>query len=212
LKSGAADGATEDDDGETPASATARRRRKDRVVAEQLAAEQRDTLKHERTEIEMDMTEVLKVAQGATTRFCKADFFREIDRRALAQKRDGETREQAFSRFASTPDGLTLMAAHKRASGPDFEFERPVTKDDCVAPTPSLDKLKALAADRQKTTGVTPESAFAAVYTDPANKDLVAQHKAELAEQSAIDAARKWPGVAQTFRPAGAQEHTARVS
>ena len=79
--------------------------------------------------------------------------------------------------------------------------------------SPAMDELMQLAAAHSKSSPeLSPEQSFAAVYTDPANKDVVAQHKAELAEQSAIDASQKWPDAARTFRPAGSQEHTARVS
>jgi len=182
------------------------------MTAESIA--EMETTKHQRWETDMDrmLTFAKAVAAGAPTTITKAQFFEEMSKRAQAEKKPGESVAQAFARFAETDIGKVLMQAHRHASGPDHQFEKPeVTKAEAPS-MPALDKLKQLAADHQKTTGVTPEAAFAVVYTDPANKDTVAQHKAELAEQGAIDAARKWPGVAQTFRPAGAQEHTARVS
>jgi len=204
LLDSAADGAAE---------AKARQRRKDKLEAERRAAMQRgETTKRKETEMDRMLTIAKAVASGSPTTVTKAQFFDEMSERAEAEKKPGESVAQAFARFAETDIGKVLMQAHKLAGGPDHQFERPeVTKAD-TPPMPALDKLKAMAADHQKTTGVTPEAAFAAVYTDPANRDLVAQHKVELAEQSSIDAAGKWPGVAQTFRPAGAPEHTARVS
>jgi hypothetical protein len=59
------------------------------------------------------------VAKGMPTAFTKADFYRELDERAQRDRKTGETREQAFTRYA-TPDtdGRTLLAAHKVAPGP----------------------------------------------------------------------------------------------
>ena len=68
------------------AEAKARQRRKDREEAQRRAAEQRTT-KHERTESKMDITEVAeRVAKGMPTRFTKAEFFAELDRRAQADE------------------------------------------------------------------------------------------------------------------------------
>jgi len=197
------------------AEVKARRRRKAVAVAEQRAAEQRATTKHQRWETDMDrmLTFARAVAAGAPTTITKAQFFEEMDRRAQADRKPGESVAKAFSRFAETDDGKMLLSAHRLAPGPDYVFERPAPTAPVRKAGAAMDKLMQLAADhRQANPGVTPEAAFAAVYTDPANKDVVAQHKAEMAEQSSVDAARHWPGVAQTFRPAGAQEHTARVS
>ena len=205
LLDSAADGAAE---------AKARQRRKDKLEAERRAAMQRgETTKRKETEMDRMLTIAKAVASGSPTTVTKAQFFDEMSERAEAEKKPGESVAQAFARFAETDDGKVLMQAHKLAGGPDHQFERPVTKADDDAPTPSLDRLKDLASDHMKQNpGKTAEQSFAAVYTDPANKDLVAQYKTEVAEQSSIDAARKWPDALHTFRPAGAPEHTARVS
>jgi len=206
LLDSAADGAAE---------AKARQRRKDKLEAERRAAMQRGTMKQQRWETDMDrmLTFAKAVAAGAPTTITKAQFFQEISNRADAERKASESHAQAFARSAETDVGKVLMQAHKLAPGPYYVFERPAPTAPVRKAGAAMDKLMQLAADhRQANPGVTPEAAFAAVYTDPANKDVVAQHKAELAEQSSIDAARHWPGVAQTFRPAGAQEHVARVS
>jgi len=204
LKSGAEGGPSTGAEAEDKA----RRRRKDQAEAQRRAAEQRATTKQQRWETQMDITEVAeRVAKGMPTKFTKAEFFAELDRRAQAEKKPGESVAQAFARFAETDIGKVLMQAHKLAGGPDHQFEKPlVTKAD-AAPTPSLDKLKDLASAHQADNpGKTYEASFATVYGDPANRDLVNSSKTEArdkdSEQSSIDAARRW-GVEGQFRPAG---------
>jgi len=153
---------------------------------------------------------------GHNPKMTKRDMYIDIARRAEAQRLQGETEAQAFSRYITKdPDGIALFSVHKVLSGPDFEFPRPeVTKAD-DAPTPALDKLKQLAdAHRRDNPGVTAEGAFAHVYTSQENADLVRQSKVEAsqpdmtaAEQSSIDAARRW-GVEGQFRPAGSTGRT----
>lgn len=104
----------------------------------------------------------------------KAQFFDELSKRAEAEKKPGESVAQAFARFADTDVGKVLMQAHKLAGGPDHQFERPVPSPVRKA-SPAMDKLMQLAAARSKASPeLSPEQSFAAVYTDPANKDVVA--------------------------------------
>ena len=57
-----------------------------------------------------------RVAKGMPTSYTKADFYRELDERAQRERKPGETREQAFARYATTdPDGRSLFAAHRVA-------------------------------------------------------------------------------------------------
>ena len=152
------------------------------------------------------------VAAGAPTTITKAQFFEEMDRRAQADRKPGESVAQAFADSPRPTIGKVLLQARTDWRRVLITCSSGPRHDGRYGADAASISSRPLAADHQKTTGVTPEAAFAAVYTDPANKDVVAQHKAELAEQSAIDAARHWPGVAQTFRAPGAPEHSARVS
>lgn len=186
-------------------------RRQARIAAEARAARQRRSMRKE--EIDMNtMLEVAKsVARGEPTRFTKRDFFLALDEMAQKSKGANESREAAFARYAATPDGMVLMQAHKGAGGPDFEGTRPIEgfrKDTgSQADTPSMTEIKRLTSQRVATEpSKTYEQHFADVYTDPANAGLVAQHKAAMAEQSAIDAAGP---LTWMFRPAGSPGRTA---
>jgi hypothetical protein len=123
-----------------------------------------------------------RAALGEATPFTKAEFYAELDARAQAARKPGQTREQAFSEFVlKDPDGEVLFRAHRLAKGSGNCAPERVSKvARGPAPTPSLERLNALAAEcRKADPKLTKEQAFTKAYTDPANRELVANERAE---------------------------------
>jgi hypothetical protein len=97
----------------------------------------------------------------------------EMTKRAGGTRRVDESPEGAFARFATTTDdGRALLAAYKVASGEDY---RPVpasaeplaTSADCERLAKKAEKL---CQDRSE---LSEARAFARVYEDPENRQLV---------------------------------------
>jgi hypothetical protein len=123
------------------------------------------------------------VIAGKSSAFTKRDFFLELQKRADQNKHPGESRERAFTRYATShPTGQLLMQAHKAASGDDYSGEaedktggEPVTND-------AYRRLVDLAAEKREK-GETVEQAFARLYADPKYRDLVVTEKRMHAER-----------------------------
>ena len=144
-------------------------------LAEASAAEARDRLNKG-----ADMDSVIMVAKaviaGKPSAFTKRDFFLEQQKRADENRQPGETREGAFTRYATTdPDGRLLMQAHKAAVGEDYCGE---ADNAHAVPTTNegYQRLMDLAAEKRKK-GETVEQAFARLYADSKYRDLVATEK-----------------------------------
>jgi hypothetical protein len=144
--------------------------------AEASAAEARENLNKG-----ADMDSMIPIAKsviaGKPSAFTKRDFFLELQKRGDHNRRPDESRERAFARYATAdPSGRVLMQAHKAATGEDYSGE-PVKADD--APTPTNDAYSRLMdlANEQRRGGETVEQAFARLYADPKNRDLVVTEK-----------------------------------
>lgn len=146
--------------------------------AEASAAEARDNL-NKGADMDSMITIAKSVIAGQPSAFTKRDFFFELQKRADQIRNPGETREKAFERYATADPnghGQLLMKAHRAAVGEDYSGE-PVKADD--APTATNDaynRLKDL-ANEQRRGGETVEQAFARLYADPKNRDLVTTEK-----------------------------------
>jgi hypothetical protein len=73
--------------------------------------------------------------------FCKSDQVSKaqlgvlIADKAEARRRDGESREQAFTRYiCSDPTGIQLFAIHQQASGPDWHQQAAIEKHHPASP------------------------------------------------------------------------------
>jgi hypothetical protein len=105
----------------------------------------------------------------------------------------GETFEKSFSRYVCEfDDGRSLMAAYKKAAGPDLKAATtPVRKT--VEESEAMRKLNHLATELRKIDPkLSPEQAFTKVYTDPhpGIRELVATEKRErLTKAAAVSAA-----------------------
>jgi hypothetical protein len=129
-----------------------------------------------------DITAVAKrmAAEGRPSCLYKrADFLEELHKRAQAERRGTETREQAFTRLAtSDPDGIALFKAHRASPGHDPDLT-PIA-EPVARTSASLDRLRELAEELHKSEpSLTREQSFAKVYADPANRALAARERAE---------------------------------
>jgi hypothetical protein len=122
--------------------------------------------------------------------YTKADFYAEIGKRAEALRREGETKEQSFTRFITQEsEGKTLYTALKRSQGTiEAASPRQVTQTE-PAPTPSLVALNKLAEEARKADPkLSFAQAFTKVYQDPKNRALAAAEKAERRARAMKDA------------------------
>jgi hypothetical protein len=144
--------------------------------AEASAAEARERL-NKGADMDTIVTIAKSVISGKPSAFTKRDFFVELQKRADENRRPGETRERAFTRYATThPTGQVLMQAHKAARGDDYTGEPDDKTDDEPATNDAYRRLMDLAAEKREK-GETVEQAFARLYADPKYRDLVATEK-----------------------------------
>ena len=103
----------------------------------------------------------------------KRDFYAALERGAQLDRREGETREQAFARYVTQdPQGRTIYEAYRLAPGDE---PVPVTKAQQrpMPPlTPAYQELMRRAAILARSEGITEPQAFAKLYRDPAYRDL----------------------------------------
>jgi hypothetical protein len=143
--------------------------------AEASAADARERL-NKGTDMDSMIVIAKSVIAGRPSAFTKRDFFLEMQKRADQVRQPGETREAAFTRYATTdPNGQVLMQAHKLAGGEDYQGE-PDEDDGEPMTNEGYRRLMDLANENRKE-GETVEQAFARLYTDPKNRDLVATEK-----------------------------------
>jgi len=174
---------TAPDDAEPMTDAKSAAKARKKAIKANLKAEQAEAAAAEaRAELNKgsDMDTMVAVAKsvivGKPSGLTKRDFFLELWKRADQTRQPGETRERAFTRYATTvPDGRLLMQAHKAASGEDYSGE-PEDTDDEPTTNEGYQRLMDLAAEKRKK-GETVEQAFARLYADPKYRDLVATEK-----------------------------------
>jgi hypothetical protein len=138
------------------------------------------------TEMLHDPIEVAKrVIAGAPTRITKSGWYAEISARAEADRGEGESEAQAFTRYITKhEDGRTLYQAYKRAL-PDEPTVDAVTPAPMPAPTRSYQRLMAKAEELRKSEPKLSEAqAFAKVYESRENRELVDASKSEHAERA----------------------------
>jgi hypothetical protein len=144
-------------------------------LAEASAAEARERL-NKGAYMDNVITIAKAVISGKPSAFTKRDFFLELQKRADENRQPGETREGAFTRYATTaPDGRLLMQAHKFAGGEDYCGEADKAQDEPLTNEP-YQRLMDLANKKRKK-DETVEQAFACLYADPKYQDLVTTEK-----------------------------------
>jgi hypothetical protein len=123
----------------------------------------------------------MTVDQGRYVGYDKGDFHRAIEKRAAEIRRPGETSEQSYSRVLETNDGRLLFAAYKIAP----PGAAPNDSAPAVASKGAAEKEMQAAVENHRAASaaqglsLSPEQAFTAVYTDPANVDLKKRFDAE---------------------------------
>jgi hypothetical protein len=143
--------------------------------AEASAAEARERL-NKGADMDSMIVIAKSVIAGRPSAFTKRDFFLELQKRADQVQRPDEKRESAFTRYATTdPNGRVLMHAHKLAGGEDYQGE-PDEEDNQPFTNEGYRRLMDL-ANQNRREGETVEQAFARLYADPKNRDLVATEK-----------------------------------
>jgi hypothetical protein len=195
AKLDAADDADEDDGDEAMADTEGDTPMCDMTDEERLTAETK--MRHERAARmrrrlhkqetnEMDMVEIAKrVLGGQETRLSKKDFYDAINDRAQAARGKDQTPEQAFAKFIETADGALLYRSSKLAAQDDHAPASTVTPPT-PEPTRAYKVLLHRASELRKSDAkLTDAQAFAKVYEDPANRELVAADKRERAERYA---------------------------
>ena len=121
-----------------------------------------------------------RVLAGEPTSCRRVDLFKAMQAFAENHRRPDETAEQALATYLmKTEDGRALYAAYRVLPNGTPE---PVAKAVGPAPSPSFVALRKLAAElnrNEPTTYPTVEVAFAKVYADPRNRELVRKERDE---------------------------------
>lgn len=144
-------------------------------LAEASAAEARERL-NKGADMDSVITIAKAVIAGKPGTFTKRDFFLELQKRADHNRHPGETRERAFTRYAtSDPDGQLLMQAHNATVGEDYCGEADNAHDEPMTSEPYRQLMDL--ANKKRKKDETVEQAFARLYADPKYKDLVTTEK-----------------------------------
>jgi hypothetical protein len=131
------------------------------------------------------------VDQGDPCGLDRQHFEDEITKRA--ERREGESAAQAFTRYATTtPDGRLLFKAAVMAPPRQAAQDLPVPKKPLSAGEAS-DELNELARAMAKEKNLKFEQAFSALWTDPERAELVARVRREEAEQRTRVQDSRWP-------------------
>jgi hypothetical protein len=117
----------------------------------------------------------------------KEELYKALERGAEACRRQGEAEDAAFTRFATQDDtGRLLMQAHSLVRGPQFtNLPEPVTKAAPDYGDAYGQLLRKASALRKAQPDLTEAQAFAMVYEDPSNRDLVDAQRADARKQAA---------------------------
>lgn len=137
-----------------------------------------DNQDDEPTEKSMSTT-IVTVAKGVITdgadaypNFTKNDFEKEWIARAKEIRKSGESMDQAISRFLHTPIGGLLSKAYRMAKRAPAPLQKVAPVD--IAKSDAVKSLETKAVELQKREpNLSKDQAFAKVYGDPSNRDLV---------------------------------------
>ena len=141
---------------------------------------------HDMNYLGNDMVLVAKGAiENGNTNFTREDFYKAIDLRAQLDRRAGETREQAFARCATaTDEGQLLMKAMRFASDSIYPSTARAVSDTSGSSshTPNdayAELLQKADTLRRRDSSLSQAQAFAKVYADSANVEIVKRERAE---------------------------------
>jgi hypothetical protein len=133
------------------------------------------------------------VTQGIDCGQTPEFFENDIAKRAEAIRRPGESREQAFSRFATeTDDGRLLFKAATMAARSVAQAAQDVAPEQ-KAFGPAGRLMNELAVELARSKSLTLQESYSRLIVDPARADLVRRMREE--EKRATDAVtrQRWP-------------------
>jgi hypothetical protein len=143
----------------------------------------------------MNMVNFAKILVEGTGHNCgldRRDFELEIEKRAEAIRAPGESRQQAFTKYATTTDDgrLLFKASLKAPPRQAVQDLAPPKKPDL---TPAARELDELAREMARSKKYSYEQAFSRLYTDPERKALVERYNREQAELKTRVANQRFP-------------------
>ena len=135
-------------------------------------------------------TGIAKMDIGISKAEAGANIMGLIEHKAteLREREPSLTKEQAFAKIYTAPENRSLRAAERWAHGfheyapVENEHAPAVTGDPIAKQSAALDALSKLASDRRRANpGLSPEQAFAKIYSDPSNRELAMAGRASRA-------------------------------
>jgi hypothetical protein len=108
-----------------------------------------------------------------TKMLTRVELYADLRKRAIAQRRDGETNEDALARWIGTVEGRRAFEKYKNAPGDDAAIAAPITP----APVAKLDgaygEMRRIAEEMCKADpALTRHSAIAKIAADPRHREL----------------------------------------
>jgi hypothetical protein len=181
----------------------------------------------------MDVIEkAARMPESRLIEFCKSDEISKaqlgvlLDDKAQAQRRPGESREQAFTRYiTSDPCGRDLFAIHQSAPGPDHWQQQAIEKHHPVSPVmkreaPPTSELPSSIVKNAKDAETvaelrkfqkTPAQALEAIASEYAKRAKISKHAA-YSEIVATDLGRRLLELDKRMTLAKAEPHVERAS
>jgi hypothetical protein len=132
------------------------------------------------------------VTQGLDCGQTRQDFEEDIAKRAEATRLPGESREQAWTRFATaTDDGRLLFKAAMLA--PPRQFAQDLTREKPKADGPASEELERTARAMAKEKKLTYQQAYSRLISDPDRKELLAEIRREEERARRAVSDQRWP-------------------
>jgi hypothetical protein len=124
----------------------------------------------------------------------RQDYEAEITKRAEATRSAGETIEKALTRIATTTEeGKLLFKASVMAPPRQADQDLAPRKSPEPVGGPATAQLNAMARAMARDKGVSFESAFARLWSDPERAELIQRAKREIAEATREVKSQRWP-------------------
>jgi hypothetical protein len=148
-------------------------------------------------EMNMDSRHFAKmlVVQGIDCGQTRQDFEEDIAKRSESIRRPGESREQAWTRFATTTDdGRLLFKAAMRA--PPMEPPRQAAQDlvrEKKPAGPASEELERMARAMAREKNLTYQQAFSRLISDPSRREHLEEIKREEERARRAVSDQRWP-------------------
>ena len=110
----------------------------------------------------------------------RAELYADLKKRAIAQRRDGETNEGALARWIGTPEGKDAYLKYRNAPGDDSAIAAPVAPAPVVKLDGAYAQLRKLADEMCRAdASLTRHTAIAKIAADPKHRELWEKAKNE---------------------------------